>query len=394
MQPGIMWRKLTERRAQITMPSVLLAPIFILVIYLLFETAKVSMTKVRHQFALDNAAYSQIAVASTYLNAVALVNGPMPFRVMRYYGDPSQSSLPLKEGGKAPSSPEALGDPITIFELFYRSGAVPSMLGDKDGRVANLRPPQEAVDWKVQYADPMYDSNESEGKEKIVISRRDWNKELPVVPGDNERVRLISKEIVEQYHFPALKVGVPVLTQYLTTYVYDGSIYKSQDYVYKELTKNLIMFREAYYLNVPSSNCKKSECGRESAAKLRPFLNIGTKPFEIDKIQVHFSDGGKDRGDTHGGAYPTPLSATELLQGQKLFQFAYLDPSSRSKLRSLQRGILLKQNFKLPLNHFNINLDQKYKPYVRTKASLTCPRGNNNCVWPNPLPKYSITLDP
>ena len=51
--------KVRERRAQILLPSVLLAPIFILVIYLLFETAKVSNTKIRHQFALDNAAYSQ-----------------------------------------------------------------------------------------------------------------------------------------------------------------------------------------------------------------------------------------------------------------------------------------------------------------------------------------------
>ena len=39
--------KLQDRKAQILLPSVLLAPIFILVIYLLFETAKVSMTKVR-----------------------------------------------------------------------------------------------------------------------------------------------------------------------------------------------------------------------------------------------------------------------------------------------------------------------------------------------------------
>ena len=39
--------KLKDRQAQILLPAVLLAPIFVLVIYLLFEMAKVSMTKVR-----------------------------------------------------------------------------------------------------------------------------------------------------------------------------------------------------------------------------------------------------------------------------------------------------------------------------------------------------------
>ena len=77
-------------------------------------------------------------------------------------------------------------------------------------------------------------------------------------------------------------------------------------------------------------------------------------------MEVFFSDGGPKRGDTHGGAMGTVLKATQLLNGQKLFQFAYLDPSSRGRLRSLQRGVLLKQKFNLPRNHFNINLEQKY----------------------------------
>ena len=383
--------KLKERRAQILLPSVLLAPIFILVIYLLFETAKVSMTKVRHQFALDNAAYSQVSSASTYLNAVAMVNGPLPFRVMRYYGDAGKHKLEYKE------SSQSYKKDITIFELFYKSGAVPSLLGDQDGTKANLSPAQQSVDWQAHYvsAPPNGEPDKVVQGEKsgnpAIISRKDWEKELPTPPGDNI-VRLLSYQLVHNYHFPAGKLGIPVLSQYLTTYVYDGSIYKSQDYVYKEVTKNEVMFREGYWLNV--SNCKKSECARESAAKLRPFLNIRTKPFEIENMEVFFSDGGPKRGDTHGGAMGTVLKATDLLNGQKLFQFAYLDPSSRGRLRSLQRGVLLKQKFNLPRNHFNINLEQKYKPYVRTKVSLACPRNSNNCVWPNPLPKYNVTLDP
>ena len=381
-------QKLHECRAQISMPSVLLAPIFILLIYLLFETAKVSMTKIRHQFALDNAAYSQMSSASTYLNAIAMTNGPLPFRVMRYYGE---KTIPLKTGGNGSSAE------ITMFNLFYSGGAVPSMLGDTTGEGSEVLPKQESNDWQVRYVPEgaqkdAVPTDVDKDNNPVITSRASWEKENPRPLSDKDKVRINSKSLVEQYHFPASKIGTTMLAQYLTTYVYDGSIYKSQDYVFKEVSKNLAMFREGYYLNV--GNCKKADCARESSAKLRPFLNIRTKPFEIESFEIYFSDGGPNKGDTHGNAYAMPLKASELLQGQKLFQFAYLDPSSRSRLRSLQRGVLLKQSFKLPLNHFNINLEQKYKPYVRTKIMMTCPRGNNNCVWPNPLPKYSITLDP
>ena len=387
---------LHQRRAQILLPAVLLAPIFILIIYLLFETAKVSMSKVRHQFVLDNAAYSQVSAASTYLNAVALVSGPMAFRVWRYYGT-AQHKLPAKANNPDTSGADGK-DAITIFELFYRSGAVPSLLNDEDGSDNNFRPPAEANDWQVYYIkehpDEKENANGGSGKsgDDIIISREDWNKETPPAIGD-KTVRLISKNLVDNYHFPAGgKLGIVVLTEYLTTYSYLDSIYKSQDFVYKDTIKNMQMFREAYFLNV--STCKKADCARESAAKLRPFLNIGTKRQDIDKFEVFFTEGGPNKGDMHAGAQGTTLKATELLSGERLFQFAYLDPSSRGKLRSLQRGIMLKQNYKLPRNHFNINLEQKYKPYVRNKVVLSCPRNGNNCVWPNPLPKYSVTLEP
>ena len=80
-------RYLSNRRAQLLLPAVLLLPLFVLVIYLLIETTKVSIAKVRHQFALDNAAYTQVSSVSTFLNAVGLLNGPLPYRVLKTYDD-------------------------------------------------------------------------------------------------------------------------------------------------------------------------------------------------------------------------------------------------------------------------------------------------------------------
>ena len=367
MYLGRMVNLLTNKRAQVLLPSVLLAPIFILVIYLLFETAKVSMTKIRQQFALDNAAYSQMTSASSYLNAVAMSNGPLAYRVMSYYA--SQTEPLYKKDSY--SGPET----VSIFNLFYQAGAVPAIKGvDEQGRAPN--PKAESNDWEVKY---------------YPKTRSSWEKETPGDPPSEEGgVVITSKDLASNYHFSAHLYATPVIVQYLSTYAQLGTIYDSQNYVYKELTKNAKTFREVYYANV--SDCKLSECASESARTINRFT-VQTKKMELDKMLFYVSD-SDGKGTPHGGAYSIPLTATETLNGSKLFQFAYLDPASRTRLRQMGQGILLKQRFKLPKNNFNINLENKYKPYVRTRVSVTCPRANNNCVWPNPLPKYSVTLDP
>lgn len=365
-------RLLRRKNAQVLLPAVLLAPVFILVIYLLFETAKVSMTKVRQQFALDNAAYAQMSSASTYLNSLAMVNGPLPYRVLQYYAGEQSTLNPTSKASGT----------ISVFELFYQGGGVPSIGPDYSGKVKNPPPPAKSTDWGLRY----YDGTDME------FPRKDWEKENPSVPGAEESVPVMSKDLVANYYFPAKGLAVPVISQYLETYARVGSIYKSQDYVYQEVSKNAIMFREAYFLNV--NDCKRSECARQSAAQLRPWLRLVSKPFELSKVKFYISDTSSLKGGAHGGAYDVEFVATEIFNGEKLFQFAFLDPSSRSKLYPLSRGIRLKQSFKLPRNHFNIDLAQKYKPYVRNRVVLSCPRNNNNCVWPNPLPKYNVLIKP
>ena len=369
----VLLRKLKSRRAQVLLPAVMIVPIFVLVVYLLFETAKVSMTKVRQQFALDNAAYSQVSAASTYLNALGLVNGPLPYRVMQAFS----ADMDLLRPKHPENHPK-----ISIFELFYKGGGVPTIGPDYD--TGNNKPPKaESLDWGLKY----YQGDEMNPN----FPRTEWEKENPSLPPADKHVPVMSEALVDEYFFPAKDLAVPTIVQYLETYARVGSIYKSQDYVYKQLSKNAIMFREAYYLNV--SDCKKSECGRESAAQLRQWMGLSTTPFELDAIEFYASESDAS-GNFHGGAFKLPFKSTEILNGDKLFQFAFLDSSSRSRLKTLSRGVVLTQKFKLPRNHFNINLQQKYKPYVRTRVTLSCPRESNNCVWPNPLPKYGITLDP
>ena len=380
-------RILKNRKAQILLPSVMLAPIFILIMYLLFELTKISIAKTRNQYALDNAAYTQVTAVSTYLNALAMVNGPLPYRVLRTYNDP----IPAKAGLEEDAQKNFGKSEITMFDLFFRAGAVPTIADDYEWGLNN--PPAPAsTDWGVHFASyPGIDDDAQEdaqsGKEKgYRYDRRamGWEDPQPKEPAGDEKIALMHMGLARYFDVNTDKVTVPAIFNYISTYAQVGSIYESQSYSYKETTRGAQAFREGYYLNV--DDCKRSECARQSSKQLAPYLQIPTKRFEIEEAVFVSSRGGT-------GVTEIPLKMTELINGN-LFLFSYLDGSAMSHLRVLSKGVKLKQTYHLPSNYFNIHLEQKYKPYVRNTVVMSCGRANNNCVWPNPLPKYNVYLRP
>ena len=373
-----MQRMLQARRAQLLLPAVLLLPLFVLVIYLLVEVTKVSIAKVRHQFALDNAAYTQMTTVSVFLNAVGLLNGPLPYRVLRTYNEP----LERVEGRE-----DFRGNPkLTVFDLFFQAGAVPTVAPDYEWG-NNKGPKPESKDWGVHYLQRSDWSVVDDVDEEKAYSRKDWEKETPEAIKDP--VVLMNKEIVATYYIAAKKVGLPAIKAYLNTYVQIGDTFNLQKHIYESLIKNAGIFREGYFLNV--EDCKKSECARQSASRLAPYLSIPTKRQQANDLVVYVS--ASDMAGGTGGAIKVDLNMTQM-GADPLFFFAYVEPTGRTRLRALKRGISLKQNFPLPKNHFNINLEAKYKPYVTSTVVMSCPRSNNNCVWPNPLPKYNVFLRP
>ena len=377
-------RQLKSRRAQILLPSVMLAPIFILVMYLLFELTKVSISKVRHQYALDNAAYTQVTAVSTYLNALAMVNGPLPYRVLRTYDE----QIPAKKGLEEEAQKRFGRNAVTVFDLFFRAGAVPTIADDYEWG-QNPPPAAESTDWGVHFAqyEGIDDDEGQGGSEKANRYDRKamgWEQPQPKLPTD--AVPLMHRPLVRYFDIsvksnPGL---VNAIYAYLSTYAQVGSIYESQTYSYEETVRNAHAFREGYYLNV--DDCKRAECARESARQLGPVLDIKAKRFEIEKGLFYSARGGTE-------VIEIPLDMQKMINGN-LFLFSYLDGSSMGHLRALNKGVKLKQSYRLPTNYFNIHLDQKYKPYVRNTVAMSCGRSGNNCVWPNPLPKYNVYLRP
>ena len=384
---------LYNRRAQLLLPAVLLLPHFVLVIYLLVETTKLSIAKVRHQFALDNAAYAQVTSVSAFLNAVGVVNGPLPYRVLLTYEEQKLRATTALANKTEPEYQPYKGRPdnVTVFDLFFRAGAVPTIASDYEwGR--NNRPNPDSTDWGVHYAKYEGIDELKDEQGNPVYDRSGWEKESPeAISGP---VTIMAKPIVDTFHVPADGsagggIGLQAIKAYLSTYSQVGDIYNLQEDIYKKLIKNAVTFRQGYFLNV--DDCKLSSCARQSASKIANFLTIPTQRQEADNLTAYIS-AGRTAGP-HGGAHQIDIPIKEW-SGNPLFFFAYVQPAGRSKLRTWKRGVALKQNYTLPRNHFNINLEAKYKPYVHNKVYMSCPRGNNNCVWPNPLPKYNVVLRP
>lgn len=371
--------QLNAKRGQILLPSVLLVPLFVLVVYLLFDIANLSVTKVKYQFALDNAAYSQMSSVSSYLNGMAIINGPALYRVM------------LEAKGKTlnPINNAVEPKPKNVFELFYKAGLFPSVGKDHlEGSEASPSP--ESVDWDVAY----YSGKELSEDDKYPNLIRDASHSKWMVPhppklGKDEYVVMLNKDYVKNAAITGERLATEV-AEYLRWNYYIGNIYDNLTYIFKSLTQNANMFRAGYFKNV--GDCKIKECGKQSAQKLLPYLKLQVDPFQTDTMVMYYQDWAYG-SDVHE-PYPFLLTKQILETNRDMFLFAHLTPKALSLLQKLDHGIALKQSYKTPANHFNKNLDTKYKPLVHTTVFLQCPRKGNNCVWPNPLPKYSVFLRP
>ena len=155
---------LKNKKAQIVLPAILLIPTILLVIYLLFETAKLSRFKIRNQFALDSATFIELTSYSNFLNAVSYVNGAFPFRVFR-----ENFMYSIEKTDENYTGPET----ITYYDLFYQAGAFPAM-----GEIGS-EPKDDAGRWELKYAEAPSDSDE----DLINGNGRppNWNTENPKV---------------------------------------------------------------------------------------------------------------------------------------------------------------------------------------------------------------------
>lgn len=373
--------QINAKRGQILLPSVLLVPIFILVVYLLYDLTNLSLTKVQHQFALDTAAYAQMSSVSSYLNSMAIINGPSLYRVM-LESKQQRVSYIVKD----------LPDPENVFNLFYKAGLFPSVGKDhENGSEANPAP--ESIDWDVAYYPNPIPKDEKYPNLLDDPGHSQWMVPHPSKLDDNKLVAMMNRDLVKNSQLSYDQV-LDAMYEYLKWDFYVGNIYTNLTYSYKQLVNNAYIFRAGYFANMIPGTCDIKNCGSQSAKLIMPYLKIAVEPYEVKKMLLYlpvWREGFQGAYDP----YPFVFDVKDYSQlTQDVFMFSHLNPKSLSLLQKLDRGVGLKQSYKTGANHFNKNLNLKYKPMVHTTVYLQCPRKGNNCVWPNPLPKYSIFLRP
>lgn len=355
------FNQVRNRKAQIVLPAILLIPTILLVIYLLFETAKLSREKIRHQFALDTAAFTELTSASQYLNATAYVNGAFPYRLFTDTLKPGEPAFPLR-GEKEKK--------LTLYELFYRGGGFPALGDDGDW---TSEPKDSDTEWELKFY--------TEGSPE----RSTWNNPYPARVDQETFYPIMSKEYANAYE---IGWNPEAIKMYVLMYYLLGQIYEGQKTAYLRLSQEGTFFRKGYYLN--AGDCRMSECGREGAGNFKGYI-AQTDPVYIKKIKFYFTE-------TENDAPAEPLEILLDLEKEdmfdgKLFQYAYVGRGYASKLKRLYKGIDITQSFKAPSNYFNVNLE-KFRPRNHVRVALQCTKEDNNCVWPNPTPKYQVRIFP
>ncbi|MBO4707972.1 MAG: hypothetical protein J5594_05405 [Elusimicrobiaceae bacterium] len=378
---------LKNRKAQIVLPAILLIPTILLVIYLLFETTKLSRFKIRSQFALDSAAFIELTSYSNFLNAVAYVNGAFPFRVFREnMTDTIKKSDPQVEG------PEE----ISYYDIFRLAGAFPAMAD------INSNPKENAGRWELKYVEAPSDAEEY--LENGMGRPKSWNTENPKAD-ESTKYGINKKELVKNYDYFFLvsddesnddqnnsEEGImSSLALYIAVYKMFENIYESQKKVYERLTEGGEFFRKSFYYN--SSSCKLSQCGKESVRAFKNY-NLGLESIHLEKMAWFYKAKFLDTGSASDVEELLLEKTNEKFKKfMPLYQFSYLDKSTRSKMKKLYTGIDVREPIVPPDNYFGINV-KKYVQKLHVRAAVQCTNESNNCVWPNPTPKYQVRLFP
>jgi len=389
------WRP-AARAGQILIPSLLVIPSLLLFVYLLFETTKLSREKIRQQFAVDSAAFIQMGDYTNLLNRTAYVNGAFPYRIFKEAFDcpgADGSNMPFHYA-KDPGGPQT----ICSYQILFEAGAYPRDKNDVYGtEPVSL---DDSKRWEIAF-DP--------------TGRPDF------VKNPSAQIKQPLLDLVTPAQI--LKILVPWTSSigyfnfYYQVYSLLGTVEKSQWTVFSRLTESFNFFRKSYYLNANTPDCVSNPdaCGEDGIASSGGFkLNRLEENRSFFMHYVHdiayrgrFDDPADqfDFGMSIGVTNP-PIDMTKY-NPDGLFQLATVD---KDKLKTFGDGLHVYQGWDAPGNYFKVDFNKKdsgcvggsARPCVHSMVTTQCPgfrkhnsfTEDNNCVWPDPTPKYQTRLYP
>ncbi|MBI4057381.1 MAG: hypothetical protein HY399_07555 [Elusimicrobia bacterium] len=366
-----------SRRGQILIPAFFLLPCFVIFIYLIFETAKISREKIRHQFALDAASFIEMTNYSDFLNRTAYVNGAFPHRIFKEtLGGANPIKIPRTNNTT---------DAILYDELYANAAFPKTKQADGVGELDRQKR------WDIRYDDG--NSPRGEGFNRLKyedgedLSSRNLGTFDFITQQNAQDFWISYQDAVEFYKL------------YAQIYSLLGSVEDAQWSVFKRLTREANFFRKSYWLN--SGDCSGvNNCGWEGASTFtRDPLQANL--HKIKKIQLW------GRTYTPQNPFnPAPIvcncdannNAIDLTENNTdgLFQLATVPKRQLDRLGMKRGSYDVRQSWDPPgENYFNVDL-KAFKPYVHATVS-----SDGGVVWneekngePSPTPKFQTRLYP
>ncbi|MCX5793793.1 MAG: hypothetical protein WCK76_08155 [Elusimicrobiota bacterium] len=384
------------RRGQILLPSLFVIPSLLIFVYLLFETTKISREKIRQQFAVDSASFIQMGDYTNLLNRTAYVNGPFPHRIFRErYACP-----PGDKYGYDDDSGE-----ICEYDILYDAGAFPKDIEDSSSGVDPQALDEKSI-WRIEFTNNSNNPTNPWGNNTV----RDPVKTNPTSNADIEMFDLTTSAQGGSIKLP-WPVASGIYMFYAQVYSLLGSVEESQWTVFDRLTDTFNFFRKSYYLNAGTQECVNNPgaCGEDGLRSNGGFISAKLRKAPGGDFMMHYIKHIEFHAKVYTGGWPSPYylgksnPAMDMTLGSDphgLFQLATV---SDSFLDKLGRGLQVYQGWTAPSNYFNVKFNdiaackEVGRPCVHSRIATQCPQltsASNNCVWPNPTPKYQTRLYP
>lgn len=391
-------------RGQILIPSLFVLPTLFLFVYLIFETAKLSREKIRHQFAVDAASFVEMTNYSDFLNRSAYVNGAFPQRI--FAEGFLNTMIDRKNNGPAND----------LFDIMYDDGDFPSIGPSSSDPLHN--PTDNNPSWKIVYTGcnssmnanpPQWGCGPSStgGATGQPTSGNGGSGELDIITLQNAIDYWISWDDASD-----------IYNLYVQIYSLLGSVEDAQYAVWMRLTHGSpdhTFFRKSYWLNT-ADNPYDSDPGegaryfnahsfKPKATCVESIMFYGNKPTQnpFQPYQIFAPPAPIQQNQTMKTA---PNACDGLFQNEAVPD-GDLRAMDTPHDRAFYRGYNIVQHYRTwtnhnrPPNYFNVDFDNSMhdpmcevgggggKPCVHATIDLS-----GGSVWPDPTPKYQTRLYP
>ncbi|OGS36321.1 MAG: hypothetical protein A2506_00080 [Elusimicrobia bacterium RIFOXYD12_FULL_66_9] len=374
-------RLLRRRDGQIVIPAMLIFPALMLFVYLIYETAKLSREKIRHQFAMDAAAFVEMTNYSDFLNRTAYVNGAFPMRIFdEGYGD-----FFAECEGKVEHC-----EKVTYASILFNNGVFPHDGGTYPTGSHTAETDLPGNKWEIRYGG-------------LGSAKNDPDPDLP------EPIQLFTQEDTRKF-WHSKDLALEIYKLYVQIYSLLGSVEDAQYTVLKRLVGDHSFMKKSYWLNTGEPE------GELLVANFRAVVPDFTSSTIVKpKCQKTLDFCGNVLVGGSGlqpyrpectGQNGAPHATLDKSAGcdEGLFQMMVVKPEAIKTMQetgaSGYPGISLVMNWAVPAkNFFNVDfvteMNHRYpNGTLHTTISLKGDPASKPSVWPNPTPKFQVRQYP